>query len=354
MSTPLRGVTRVRQRRGCSGGSGLSCGCSRTPCRCRRTRSGVSGRSRSPRSASPRGTTGTPCAQARPRDEPTGQRPPRCSPSSSRQRTDSDTGHGCPGAPVPGPGNPHRRRAPAAVRNYSRHASFMHAELRLYAFLASSGRFERFRGEKRGCCVRSQRRRVPKTRTDGQSDQLDRSAGYLCMERDGQVAGYPVGWQVARAAGAGWLAWLVAAPCPAVPAVPPACLPPPADRQHGVRTVAEWSCAGWLRRHRGCVRWCAAVVPCTSWAAASVAWVWWWVPGQWRWWCVADDGAGSAVHPRWMDRGLPFAPRPVAMSQAGRTLTPSSATDQANAGVVNPVPTTWPRLARYLSGMSAL
>ena len=202
-------------RGGCCGGSGPMPARSRRPCRYRRTRCGASGRPRSPRSASPRGTTGTPCARAPLRDGPTGQRPPRSSPSSSRQRTAADTGRGCPGAPVPASGSPHRRRAPAAVRSYSRHASFMHTDLRLCAFLASSGRFEMFRGEKRGCCVLSIAASRSKNQSDGQVERPDRSAAYLCMERDGQVVGYLAG---ARAAGAGWLA-LVALPC--LPAVPP-------------------------------------------------------------------------------------------------------------------------------------
>ncbi len=291
---PLRGVTRVRQRRGCSGGSGLSCGCSRTPCRCRRTRSGVSGRSRSPRSASPRGTTGTPCAQAPPRDEPTGQRPPRCSPSSSRQRTDSDTGHGCPGAPVPGPGNPHRRRAPAAVRSYSRHASFMHADLRLYAFLASSGRFERFRGEKRGCCVRSRASSRSKNQSDGQVEPSHRCSAYLCRSATVKLPGTRRAGGC-RVAGAGWLAWLVAVPC--LPACLPACLPcrhlPAAHLPwwwwwvH--RTVAECvlplSCPVPGGRADTVAVCGGAVVssPCACWArSVGRRGVWWWCCRRWR------------------------------------------------------------------------
>jgi len=215
---PLRGVIRVRRPRGCSGNSGPMPARSRTPCRCRRTRSGGSGRPRTPQSASPRGTTGTPCARAPPRDEPPGQRPPRCSPSSCRQRTAADAGRGCPCAPVPGRCSPHRRRAAAAVRSYPRHASFMHTDLRLCAFLASSGRFEMFRREKRGCCVRSRASSRTKNQSDGQVEPSHRCSGYLCMERDGQVAGYPAGWRV-PVAGAGWLAWLVALPY--LPAVPP-------------------------------------------------------------------------------------------------------------------------------------
>ncbi len=66
----------ARRPQGCCGGSGPMPARSRMPCRCRRTRCGASGRPRSPQWASPRGTTGTPCAQAPPRDEPTGRRPP--------------------------------------------------------------------------------------------------------------------------------------------------------------------------------------------------------------------------------------------------------------------------------------
>ena len=174
---PLRGVTRSRRRRECCGSSGPNCECSRSSCRCRRTRSGVSGRSRSRRWASPRDTTGTPCARAPPRDEPPGQRPPRCSPSSCSQRTAADAGRGCPGAPVPGRCSPHRWRAPAAVRSYPRHASFMHTDLRLCAFLASSGRFEMFRGEKRGCCVLWTAPSRSKNQSDGQVERRDRCSG---------------------------------------------------------------------------------------------------------------------------------------------------------------------------------
>jgi len=214
VSTPLRGVTRVRQRRGCCGGSGPSCECSRTPCRCRRIRCGVSGPPRSPRWASPRGTTGTPCAQAQQRDEPTGQRPPRLLPSSCRQRTDSDTGHGCPGAPVPGPGSPHRRRAPAAVRSYPRHASFMHTDLRLCAFLACSGRFGMFRGEKRGCCVLWTASSRSKNQSDGQVERSHRCSAYYAWSTMVKLPGTRCGWRVPG----GW----------------PCLLPTAAGTQHGV------------------------------------------------------------------------------------------------------------------------
>ncbi len=191
----------------------------------------------------------------------------------------------------------------------------MHTDLRFCASLASSGRFEMFRGEKRGCCVRSRAASRSKNQSDGQVEPSHRCSAYLCMERDGQVVGYPVG---GRVPGGRWVVGLVWSPRLALP--PPACLPAvPAARLPCTAVVvgAPHECAvAECVLPLSCpvpggradtVRWCGGAVvssPCACWARS--------VGRRGVWWCVADGGAGTTVRscPR-IGLRPSFAPRPV-------------------------------------------
>jgi len=264
---PRRGVTRSRRRRGCSGNSGPSCAVSRTPCRCRRIRCGASGPPRTPRWASPRDTTGTPCARAPQRGEPTGRRPPLLLPSASRQRTDSDGDRGCPGAPVPGPGSPHRRRAPAAVRRYPRHASFMHTDLRLCAFRASSGRFEMVLSRKWAAACGQEQRRVPKTKAMAKLSGLTVALDTYALQNG-------------RSSWSDWVArwWLPGGR----PGWSP-CLPSRALGRARRPTAVHCRGGGCTARACAVVRWCrplARAGPAALGGGPVVVRCWWWAQGS--------------------------------------------------------------------------
>jgi len=142
-------------------------------------------------------------------------------------------------------------------------------------------------GERRGgCCVLWTASSRSKNQSDGQVERPDRCSGYLCMERYGQVVGYPVGGRVldGRVPG-GWPGW---SPCLACHL--------PVPRAATCRPTARGDstgCARWLSGPvpGGCgdtVGVCAVVCCCRPPAGAGV-WQW---PGGGHCpsWAVATGG----------------------------------------------------------------
>jgi len=204
------------------------------------------------------------------------------------------------------------------VRSYPRHASFMHTDLRLCAFLASSGRFEISggRSEAAACC--GQHRRVPKTKAMARLSRLTVALDIYAWNATVKLWG--TRWTGGcRVVGAGWLVWLVA-----VPGLPcrADCLPPTACRHLPTDSTG---CARWLSGPvpGGCGDTvgvvCGGVLlsaPRGCWGVAVARW--WPLPKLGRWpggGALPMMGAGAAVPERWDLGCCPSLPTPVAMSQ---------------------------------------
>ncbi len=170
--------------------------------------------------------------------------------------------------------------------------------------------------------MRSRASSRSKNQTDGEVERPDRCSGYLCMKRDGQVAGYPAVWRVpGELAGAGWRVPVVGL----VGRFALACLchvPPPACRHLPTDST-------------GCARWLSGPVPggcgdtvgvvCGGVLLSAPRGCWgvavarrWPLPKLGRWpggGALPMMGAGAAVPERWDLGCCPSLPTPVAMSQ---------------------------------------